>query len=289
MRWIAGGTFTMGSDDGYAEEAPAHPVHVSGFWIEETAVTNAQFAAFVAATGHLTVAERPPGVGGFAPGSIVFERTPGPVDLADPRQWWRWVPGADWRHPEGPGSAIEGREEHPVVHVAYADAAAYARWAGRRLPTEAEWELAARGGLDGAVYPWGDEREPGRIVRMCHWRGAFPWAPEDEPGTVPVRTHPPNGLGLYEMTGNTWEWTRDWYACGHPEPATSPCCAPRDPRGATARESRDPGDGEPRKVIKGGSYLCAEEYCRRYRPAARSPQTPDTSSCHIGFRCVADG
>jgi sulfatase modifying factor 1 len=294
MAWVPGGTFAMGSEGDYPEEAPVRTVRVSGFWMDETAVTNAQFAAFVEATGHETEAERSPDPRAYpgadpallVPGSIVFDQPAGPVDLHYPLAWWRWTPGADWRHPEGPESTIEDRERHPVVHVAYRDAVAYARWAGRRLPTEAEWEFAARGGLERARFPWGDELEPDR---MNYWPGEFPWQSEQPPGTVPVRSYAANGYGLFEMTGNVWEWTRDWYHERHGDAGGGSCCAPSDGRGPAAGASRDPQTGEPRKVIKGGSFLCAENYCRRYRPAARSPETLDTSTCHIGFRCAAGG
>jgi formylglycine-generating enzyme required for sulfatase activity len=220
---IPAGAFTMGSDRHQPEEAPAHRVRVDAFHIDRHAVTNADFAAFVAATGYATVAERPLSAAAFPglsveqrrAGSMVFHMTPGPVDLRDLEQWWSWVPGASWRRPEGPGSGLRGRKSHPVVHIAYADAAAYAAWRGKRLPTEAEWEYAARGGLDGADYAWGDERLPDG-VRMAHWwHGAFPWRnarPDGRLGPVAVGSFPANGYGLHEMTGNVWEWTEDWYA-----------------------------------------------------------------------------
>jgi formylglycine-generating enzyme len=296
---VAGATFRMGSDAHYPEEAPAHPVTVSGFAIDATPVTNRQFARFVAETGHVTVAERPLDPAAFpgappenlAPGSLVFTRTAGPVDLRHLSQWWTWTPGACWRHPEGPESSLDGREDHPVVHVAYADAKRYATWAGKALPTEAQWELAARGGLDGATYTWGDDPEPpGGAPLANYWHGDFPWRPAPGYGTTtPVGAYPANGHGLFDMSGNVWEWTSDWYAARHPEPAGRPCCVPRDPRGAARGDSFDAAQPQfaiPRKVIKGGSFLCADSYCLRYRPAARRPQMIDTGMSHIGFRCV---
>jgi formylglycine-generating enzyme required for sulfatase activity len=296
--WVPGATFRMGSDAHYPEEAPAHRVTVGGFWIDVVAVTNRDFAAFADATGHVSVAERPldpadfPGAPpeNLMPGSLVFRRTRGPVDLRHINQWWAWTPGASWRQPEGAGSSLSGREDHPVVHVAYEDAAAYARWAGKALPTEAQWELAARGGLDAAAFTWGDEPEPpgGRLANF--WHGDFPWRAARGYGTTaPVGSFPPNGHGLYDMAGNVWEWTADWYAARHPADAGHACCVPVDPRGGTERDSLDPAQPQfriPRKVIKGGSFLCADSYCRRYRPAARRPQMIDTGMSHIGFRCV---
>jgi sulfatase modifying factor 1 len=289
MAWIAPATFRMGSDVHYAEEAPAHDVAVDGFWIDRHAVTNAAFGAFADATGYVTVAERPldpadfPGAPAenLQPGSLVFVRTRGPVDLRHMSQWWRWTPGASWRRPEGPRSDLEGRASHPVVHVAYEDAAAYAAWAGAALPTEAQWELAARGGLDGAAYVWGDQPEAPGTALAQRWRGAFPWRPEPGTGrTAPVGSYPPNGFGLFDMAGNVWEWTRDWYAARHTTPS---CCGPDE---AGSRDPAQPQFQVPRKVIKGGSFLCADEYCLRYRPAARRPQMVDTGMSHIGFRCV---
>ncbi|HEX6999167.1 MAG TPA: formylglycine-generating enzyme family protein [Gammaproteobacteria bacterium] len=301
MMHVPGGTFLMGSDRHYPEEAPAHRTTVSGFWIDETAVTNAEFERFIAATGYVTVAERPldprqypnadPDM--LVPGALVFRKCARPVDLGDFRNWWAYVPGACWRHPEGPDSTIRGREDHPVVQVAFEDAEAYACWAGKALPTEAEWELAARGGLDGAEFVWGDELTPGGRHVANTWQGEFPWqnlAADGFEGTAPVRSFPPNGYGLYEMAGNVWEWTTDWYRDRHKKPHSSrACCPPRDPRGPSLEHSYDPCMPKiriPRKVLKGGSFLCAPNYCRRYRPAARYPQMIDTATCHIGFRCV---
>ncbi len=298
MVWIAAATFLMGSDHHYVEEAPAHRVTVDGFWIDRCAVTNRQFAAFARETGYITVAERPPDPADFpgAPpenlraGSLVFARTRGPVDLRHLDQWWAWTPGASWRHPEGPGTTLAGRMDHPVVHVAYDDAHAYASWAGVALPTEAEWELAARGGLDGAAFVWGDEPEaPGQRLANF-WHGDFPWRAEPGYGaTAEVGSFQPNGHGLHDMAGNVWEWTEDWYASRHPEDAAKPCCIPSNPRGTDETASLDPAQPQfrvPRKVLKGGSFLCADSYCLRYRPAARRPQMVDTGMSHVGFRCV---
>lgn len=298
MRRITGGEFLMGSDRHYPEEAPARRVRVHDFWIDETPVTNAAFGAFVAATGHVTFAERPPDprdYPGMDPalaraGSLVFAPTADPVPLDAPF-WWRFEFGADWRHPEGPGSGLEGRDDHPVVHVAYEDAAAFAAWAGKALPTEAEWEFAARGGLDGADYAWGDALAPGGAMLANYWQGEFPYRNECLDGwaeRAPVRSFPPNGFGLFDMIGNVWEWTEDWYA-PPPRKGKDACCVVDNPRGG-AREASidrlDPVSRFPRKTLKGGSYLCAESYCRRYRPAARYPQPIDTTTCHVGFRCV---
>ncbi len=301
MIWIAGGTFLMGSDNFYPEEAPAHHVTVSGFWMDTTAVTNADFARFVAQTGYITEAERPldpakfPGADPemLVPGALVFAQPRRPVDLDNFRNWWQYVPGACWRAPEGPGSSISGRSNHPVVQVSYEDAEAYARWAGKDLSTEAEWEYAARGGLDGAAYVWGDELYPGGRFMANTWQGQFPWQNLRSDGyerTAPVKSFPPNGYGLYEMAGNVWEWTRDWYRDRHKKPnAEKACCTPVNPRGPSIEHSYDPCMPKvriARKVLKGGSFLCAPNYCRRYRPAARHPQMVDTATCHIGFRCV---
>ncbi len=300
MVWIPGGAFLMGSNDHYPEETPAHPVTVDGFWMDRYAVTNAQFRQFVQATGYRTVAERPldPALypdadpAFLVPGSLVFHETPGPVDLHDYRNWWAFVPGADWRHPTGPGSSISGKAQHPVVHVASADAEAYAGWVGKALPTEAEWECAARGGLEGAVYPWGDDFAPGGMMMANTWQGAFPWQnlkTDGYAGTSPVGAFPANGYGLHDMAGNVWEWTADWWVPRHSDAADHPCCAPANPRGGTPAGSYDPAMPAtpiPRKVIKGGSHLCAPSYCLRYRPAARSPEAVDSATNHLGFRCV---
>jgi formylglycine-generating enzyme len=298
MARISGATFRMGSDRHYAEEAPRHRVAVDGFLIDRHPVTNRQFADFVDDTGYVTVAERPldavdfPGAPAenLVPGSLVFTPTRGPVDLRHVNAWWTWTPGASWKHPEGPGSAVATRTDHPVVHVAYEDADAYATWAGKTLPTEAQWELAARGGLDAAVYVWGDEPEPPGAKLANYWHGDFPWRAASGYGaTTPVGSYPPNGYGLFDMAGNVWEWTADWYTARHGEDADKPCCVPRNPRGGGREGSLDPVQPQfriARRVIKGGSFLCADSYCLRYRPAARRPQMIDTGMSHIGFRCV---
>jgi formylglycine-generating enzyme required for sulfatase activity len=289
----------MGSDDHYEEEAPARPAIVGDFWIDARPVTNRAFATFVRETGWVTFAERPadpadyPGAAPemLEPSSLVFTPTDGPTPFNDMSRWWRYTPGADWRHPRGPGSSLDGLGDHPVVHVAWADVEAYAGWAGLSLPTEAEWEYAARGGLDGAEYAWGEDLRPGGRIMANTWEGRFPYensAPRSRRYTSPVGAYPPNAYGLYDMIGNVWEWTSDWW--GSPKPATSPCCAPHDPRGGPEEESYDPCLPQiriPRKVLKGGSHLCAPEYCRRYRPAARHAQPVDTSTSHVGFRCVS--
>ncbi|MES1164497.1 MAG: formylglycine-generating enzyme family protein [Verrucomicrobiota bacterium] len=299
MVWIPGGTYTMGSDVHYPEEAPAHPVSVDGFWMDETAVTNAEFRRFVEATGHVTSAERPanpddyPGAKAemLVPSSVVFRRPAYRVDLSNHFEWWAYVPGASWRHPWGPESSIDGLDDHPVVHVNFEDAAAYCAWAGKALPTEAEWERAARGGLEGAEYAWGAELTPGGKHMANTWQGEFPMENRLTDGfewTAPVRSFPPNGYGLYEMAGNVWEWTVDFYEARHRVPGG--CCSPpKNPRGGVAEKSVDPalpGLFIPRKVTKGGSFLCAPNYCRRYRPAARMAQAIDTSTCHLGFRAI---
>jgi formylglycine-generating enzyme required for sulfatase activity len=292
---LPGGTFRMGSDHHYAEEAPAHEETVAGFWIDRTPVTNRRFAAFVEATGHVTVAEVAPRAEDYPgalpellqPGALVFTPTPGPVRLDDWSQWWRWVPGADWRHPTGPDSSLEGLMDHPVVQVALADVEAYAAWAGTELPTEAEWEYAAWAGMSGAhEFAWGDELEPGGRHMANVWQGPFPHANSRADGwarTSPVGTYPPNGFGLSDMIGNVWEWTADWWSPRHE--ASRSCCAP-DRRAA----SIDPAQPEipiPRRVLKGGSHLCAPSYCRRYRPAARHAHAIDTGTSHIGFRTIS--
>ncbi len=293
---IPRGRFRMGSDSAYPEEAPAHEVAVDGFWIDPQLVTNDQFAAFVAATGHVTAAEIPPRAedypgalpGMLFAGSLVFKRSARAVDTADWSQWWELRAGADWRHPYGPGSSLEGLGNHPVVHVALADAEAYAAWAGKALPTEAEWEFAARGGLDGATYAWGEVFRPGGRHMANTWQGRFPVENTREDGwesTSPVGAFPANGYGLNDMIGNVWEWTQDWYAPRHEADAAKACCVPTNSRGPAAG-TLDPHAPIPQKVLKGGSFLCAPSYCQRYRPAARHAEAIDTSTCHIGFRCV---
>jgi sulfatase modifying factor 1 len=296
---VPGGTFRMGSDFHYPEEAPAHNARVNGFWIDRYAVTNEDFARFVDATGYVTLAERPanpvdyPGAKPelLAPSSVMFKKADGPVDLSNRFNWWSYVPGADWRHPFGHDSSLERLLRHPVVHIAFEDANAYARWAGKALPTEAEWEFAARGGLDGATFAWGEDMMPGGKPMANTWQGEFPWqnlALDGYEWTAPVGSFPPNGYGLYEMTGNVWEWTTDWYQ-DHGK-IKKACCTIDNPRGGAPENSYDPHCPDvriPRKVMKGGSFLCAPNYCRRYRPAARMPQPIDTSTCHLGFRCVS--
>lgn len=295
---VPGGRFRMGSDHHYSEEAPAHDVVVDDVWFDRHQVTNADFADFIEATGYVTIAERPldpadfPGAPSenLVPGSLVFTRTRGPVDLRDLSQWWTWTPGACWHRPFGARSSLAGLDDHPVVHVAHEDAAAFASWAGKELPTEAEWEHAARGGLEGAVFTWGDAPEaPGERLAN-YWHGDFPWRPAPGYGTTqPVGSFPANGYGLFDMAGNVWEWTADWYADGHEPDPDKPCCAPKNPRNLDEEASYDPAAPQfriPRRVVKGGSFLCADEYCMRYRPAARRPEMIDTGMSHIGFRCV---
>ncbi len=296
MEWIPGGTFTMGSEHHYREEAPTRRETVDGFWIDRWPVTNALFQKFIEETGYVTQAEIAPDPAQYpgadpallVPASVVFVKPRARVDLRNHFNWWAFVPGADWRHPRGPGSSIGGLDDHPVVHVAYEDAEAFARWAGKELPTEAEWEFAARGGLEASEFAWGDELAPGGKQMANTWQGEFPIeniASDGYEFTSPVGSFPANGWGLYDMIGNVWEWTTDWYAPGH-EARGAACCSGSKP---DAREaSYDPSVALPipRKVMKGGSFLCAPNYCRRYRPAARMPQAIDTSTCHLGFRCV---
>lgn len=306
MVLIPAGTFTMGSDAFYPEEAPRRGSSVDAFRIDRTPVTNRQFARFVEATGHVTVAEIPPDLADYPgalpgmdqPGSLVFRKPPGPVPMDRPDQWWKFEFGADWRHPLGPDSSLDDLDlwDHPVVHVAWSDAEAFARWAGKALPTEAEFEYAARGGLEDSEYAWGDVLAPDGAMMANYWQGLFPFANQCLDGwerTSPVRSFPPNGYGLYDMIGNTWEWTADWWidhlANADPRKAKGSCCTISNPRGGRLRDSYDPGQPQfriGRKVLKGGSHLCAENYCQRYRPAARHPETIDTSTSHIGFRCV---
>jgi formylglycine-generating enzyme required for sulfatase activity len=300
MLWIPGGTFRMGSDRHYPEERPVHRVSVDGFWMDRTPVTNERFARFVQATGYTTFAEITPKAEDYPgalpdqlfAGSLVFIKPGGPVDSRHITNWWHWVRGADWRHPYGPASTIEGLDEHPVVHITFGDAEAFARWEGKSLATEAEWEFAARGGLDGAAYAWGNEFIPGDRYMANTWQGIFPWqsSPKDGyEGTSPVGVFPPNGYGLYDMIGNVWEWTSDWYQSKHSADVIKACCIPKNPRGPRAEDSYDPSQPAikiRRKVLKGGSHLCAPNYCQRYRPAARFPQPIDTSTCHVGFRCI---
>jgi formylglycine-generating enzyme len=301
MVWLPGGTFRMGSENFYPEERPVHEVRVDGFWIDACTVANEEFTRFANAAGYKTVAERPLDPADFPgapeenlhPGSMLFRMTDGPVDLRDYSSWWAWAPGTNWRHPHGPGSSLDGLERHPVVHVAFEDAERYADWAGKELPTEAEWEFAARGGLDGKNFVWGDEdlADTGKVVNT--WQGEFPWkntAVDGYEGTAPVGSYPPNGFGLFDMAGNVWEWTDDWYAPSRKRELLPTCCGVAvNPRIADADQSYNPQQPMfriPRKVVKGGSFLCAPNYCLRYRPAARQPQMIDTGMSHVGFRCV---
>lgn len=293
MVWIPAGTFWRGSAES-PDSQPVNEVELDGFWLDRTEVTNAQFAAFVKATGYMTVAERPPDPAQFpgappellVPGSIVFTPRGGETDLSRPLSWWSYVPGADWRHPEGPQSSIEARADHPVVHVCWEDAAAYARWAGKRLPTEAEWEYAGRGGLDRKRYAWGDELLPGARWQANIWQGRFPSENSREDGfsaTAPVGTFPPNGFGLHDMSGNVWEWCEDWY---RPDAyRSSPAKRPKGPE-----SSFDPMEpGVAKRVQRGGSFLCSDTYCVRYEVGARGKGAPDSAANHVGFRCARSG
>lgn len=292
---LPAGEFWMGSEDFYPEESPVQVVRVEAFEIDRHAVTNRQFREFVEAARYFTTAERPldadafPGIAldSLAPGSMVFVPTSGPVDLADWRQWWQWIPGANWRHPRGLTARSRAWTTHPVVHVSFLDASAYAEWAGKRLPTEAEWEYAARGGLDGATYAWGEEPNGPDRLWANTWQGNFPYRNTGASGwvgTAPVGTFPPNGYGLHEITGNTWEWTSNFWADRHlaQDDGCQCGCGPERARDGSIAA----GELVPRRVLKGGSHLCAPEYCLRYRPAARSPQAEDTGATHIGFRCA---
>ena len=285
MVWVPGGDFAMGSNEFYPEESPVRRETVPGFWMDRAPVTVREFRRFVKATRHVTTAERAPERADYpnadaallVPGSLVFQGTRGPVSLDDNRAWWRYAPGARWDRPEGPDSDVYTRANHPVTHVTFTDAEAYAAWARKALPTEAEWERAARGGLEGARFAWGDEETAGGRRLANTWQGEFPWHDSAEDGwrgTSPVGCYPANGFGLLDVTGNVWEWTTERFeSAGKPQ---SPCCA-----AAGADAGRFPSN-----VIKGGSHLCAPSYCLRYRPAARQAETVDTSTSHIGFRCV---
>jgi sulfatase modifying factor 1 len=332
MVWIPGGEFSMGSKDPRGEVCggnepmddarPVHRVQLDGFWMDRTEVTNAEFARFVAATKYITVAERPlraadyPGVPAdqLAPGSIVFTPPAGAVPLNNAMQWWAWVPGANWRHPEGPASDLQGRDRLPVVHVAYEDAEAYARWAGKELPTEAQWEFAARGGRGGELYPWGDELNPDGKKMANIWEGPFPHAnskADSFAGIAPVASFPANGYGLHDVAGNVWEWCRDWYRpdtyamrAKQPLPESAPKDAAfrtntglpagrngvpvlKNPSGPPQSASFDPGEpGVAKRVQRGGSFLCTDQYCTRYMVGARGKGAPDTGSNHAGFRCI---
>jgi formylglycine-generating enzyme required for sulfatase activity len=308
MVWIPGGEFTMGSDDdmAWADEKPPHRVRVRAFWMDETEVTNAQFRKFVEATGYVTTAEKvpdveeimrqsppgtpPPKKEDLVPGSLVFQMTRGPVKSRDVSQWWKWTHGANWKRPEGPGSDLKGRDDHPVVHVSWDDAVAYAKWAGKRLPTEAEWEFAARGGLDGKTFAWGDEKPgAGGKWQANIWQGEFPWKNTAEDGferTAPVKSYKPNGYGLYDVAGNVWEWCADWYQRDLYRTRAGKAVVD-NPRGP--ERSADPNQPfTPLRVQRGGSFLCNDSYCSRYRPSARHGCSPDTGMSHVGFRCVKD-
>jgi formylglycine-generating enzyme required for sulfatase activity len=300
MVYIPGGAFRMGSERHYPEEAPVHRVTVSPFWIDRTPVTNREFRCFVEGTGYITVAEIAPDPKDYPgalphmlkPGSLVFTPPGHQVDLRDWRQWWRFEFGANWRRPYGRGRSNDGLDDHPVVHVAYKDAEAYAAWAGKALPTEAEWEYAARGGLDSTEFAWGGAFTPGGRHMANTWQGEFPHENLREDGyarTSPVEAFPSNGYGLLDMIGNVWEWTNDWYSARHIGDTLKSCCIPQNPRGGPEADSYDPCEPSvriPRKVVKGGSHLCAPNYCRRYRPAARHAQPVDSGMSHVGFRCV---
>jgi formylglycine-generating enzyme len=301
MVFVEGGTFRMGSADFYPEERPVRDVHVDGFWMDEHPVTVGQFRRFVKDTGYETLAQRPLDPADYpdadpsllVPGSLVFHPTAGPVSLDDYRAWWHYVPGASWERPEGPASATYTRGRHPVVHVAHEDAAAYAAWAGKALPSEAEWEHAARGGLESATFCWGDEFMPDGRLMANTWHGQFPHdnqRPDEWVRTSPVGTYPPNGAGLYDMAGNVWEWTDDFFTIPAAAAPAKSCCTPRNPRVpepvADSYVADQPSAHIPRRVTKGGSHLCAPNYCLRYRPAARQGEAVDTSTGHIGFRCV---
>ncbi|MFI4862079.1 MAG: formylglycine-generating enzyme family protein [Phycisphaerales bacterium JB063] len=300
MVWVPAGSFVMGTDDGHWNASPAHTVRMDGFWMDAYEVTNAQFAAFVEATGYVTVAEKPidPSTipthlhgnlspDKLVPASMVFTPTRGPVPLDNEGQWWRMVAGADWRHPEGPGSSIAGRMDEPVVHVAWEDAQAYCEWAGKSLPTEAQWEYAARGGLAGVTYVWGDEKNPGGAWMANIWQGEFPVSNTQEDGyaaAAPVGSFPPNGYGLYDMSGNVWEWCADYYSDAYY--ARSPDANPPGPA-----EYHDSGprsaEGLVMRIIRGGSYLCSDVYCMGYHPTARMYTDEKSATNHMGFRCVS--
>ena len=295
--WIPGGMFWMGCDDcGMPDAKPVHLVAVSGFWMDATPVTNAQFARFVRETGYSTVAERPlspqdfPGVpvDKRVPGSAAFVPPSRAVPLDNPMQWWRYVPGASWRRPEGRQSDISTRADHPVVHVAYDDAVAYLKWAGRRLPTEAEYEFAARGGLDRQRYAWGNELKPKNAWAANIWQGSFPNrndGADGHHGTSPVQAFPPNGFGIYDAGGNIWQWCADWYRPDYYSTFASSQALPRNPTGPG--DSFDPDEpGQLKRVVRGGSYLCSDQYCTRYLVGSRGKAEPTSGASNLGFRGV---
>jgi sulfatase modifying factor 1 len=306
MVWIPGGEFSMGASDSPGmdhvgmqateDSRPVHRVYVDGFWMDETDVTNAQFAGFVKATGYVTVAERKPRAEDYpgAPpenliaGSVMFSPPDHMVPLNDHLQWWSYVHGANWRHPLGPNSDIKGKENYPVVHIAYEDATAYAKWAGKRLPTEAEWEFAARGGLSGKPFVWGDEFRPGGKWMANTHQGHFPvndTSQDGHAGVTAVAQYPPNGYGLYDIAGNVWQWTTDWYRADYYQSLAQTGSVSRNPQGPL--ESHDPSEpGAPKKVHRGGSFLCTDQYCSRYMVGTRGKGAVDTGTNHLGFRCV---
>lgn len=306
MAWIPGGTFTMGIEENhhlFADARPEHEVKLKGFWMDETEVTNAKFAEFVAATSYVTIAEQKPTLEqimanvapgtpapppeALVPGSLVFTPPPGPVSLTHHAEWWGWKPGACWKHPEGPGSDLQGRENHPVVHVCWKDADAYAKWAGKRLPTEAEWERAARGGLDRKKFVWGDEPPDAGGWRCNIWQGEFPWKNTLADGhlrTAPVKSYAPNAYGLYDMSGNVWEWCADWYQPRYYR--DSPKVNPLGPD--RSFDPDEPNPNMPKRVMRGGSFLCSDGFCSRYKPYGRGKGDVDSGQSHVGFRCVKD-
>lgn len=309
MMWVPGGTYTRGTNDSgsgsFPAERPAHPVSVHGFWMDKTEVTNEDFAKFVSATGYLTTAETtptleeimkqvapgtpPPPVEALVPGALVFTPPGHAVELNDEGQWWTWVPGANWRQPDGPGSHIKGKDKHPVVMVSWFDAQAYAKWAGKRLPTEAEWERAARGGLENNTFIWGNEFEPEGRIMANTWQGTFPHDNTLEDtfaGSSPVASFAPNGYGLYDMGGNVWEWCSDWYQLDLYR--TIDTAKPQDNPQGPAKSSNPNHPYQQERAIRGGSFLCHASYCSSYRPSARLGNTPDTGMSHLGFRCVKD-
>jgi len=307
MIFINGGTFMMGGDNSQAsaDEYPKHKAQVDGFWMDATEVTNAQFQKFVEATHYITTAEKkpdwdemkktlPPGTlkppdSMLVAASLVFHQTSAPVDLNDYSQWWSWVKGADWKHPEGPQSNIKGKENYPVVQVSWYDAVAYCKWAGKRLPTEAEWEFAARGGLENNIYPWGNEPINEGKPKANSWGGKFPYYNDDKDGFVglaPIKSYKPNGYGLYDMAGNVWEWCSDWYDANYYKSLNNSTAV--NPKGPA--KSNDPMDSyTPKRSLRGGSFLCNDSYCSGYRVSRRMKSSPDTGLEHTGFRCVKDG